>query len=49
MYSNLVKTCLVLGVKKPSQEHDIIKNLDLAKKLDNIIFLDLSIFAQQFA
>lgn len=45
IYLNLVNVNLVLGVKKLNPRLNSIKNLDLAKKSDPIIFSDFANFA----
>lgn len=46
IYPNLTNVNLVLKVKKPHTKLGFSNNLDLAKKLSLIIFLNLANFAQ---
>lgn len=46
---NLVKASLALGVKKPDLKFASINNLNLAKKPDYTIFLNLANFAWELA
>lgn len=45
----MIKSSLVLKIKKPDLKYISTNNLDLAKKSGRIVFLDLSNFAQEFA
>ena len=47
-YLNLIKSSLVLKIKKPNLELISANNLDLAKKSDFTIFLDLENFVLKF-
>lgn len=47
--SNLANANLVPRVEKRTPELDLVNNLDLTKKSNHIVFLDLANLSQKFA